>query len=339
MANSKHAHYRYNVLDYCFRKLALSKKDLLVHLNNRLEQTYDGERIELRQLDSDLNVFRRKKEGFNAPLPPKIRTYKYTNQDFSIAQRPLLEYEQYLIDATSRLLERFENHPKYDKLAETLIKFQDEQDSDFTIDYKKIIFGDSNEAYDGIKMVKPMFLAIKSKSVLSIATSKFDGSDKRGFIFHPHVLKQYNQRWFLFGFNATKNIPRYVIPLDDRFLSFEKIDDEIYQEDKINWKNYFEEMVGPSHYSITQEEPVLEMIILKFTKNRLPYFKSKPIHPIWDEFTEKGKENQVFFEAIVNRELVQQILSYGKDVEVIEPENLKNLIKEQAERILKYYSG
>jgi predicted DNA-binding transcriptional regulator YafY len=46
----------------------------------------------------------------------------------------------------------------------------------------------------------------------------------------------------------------------------------------------------------------------------------------------------VFFEAIINNELVQQILSYGKDVEVLEPESLKMKMKEQANTIQQYYN-
>ena len=43
------------------------------------------------------------------------------------------------------------------------------------------------------------------------------------------------------------------------------------------------------------------------------------------------------FETIINKELVQQILSYGKDVEVLAPENLKKELKEHADSMLKYY--
>jgi hypothetical protein len=39
--------------------LALNKKKLLSYLNQKLEETYDGEQIQLRQLDSDLDGFRR----------------------------------------------------------------------------------------------------------------------------------------------------------------------------------------------------------------------------------------------------------------------------------------
>ncbi len=66
MANSKHAHYRYNLMDECFRNKSFNKTDLLNFINDRLKIEYDGESIQLRQLDEDLKVFRRKENGFDA---------------------------------------------------------------------------------------------------------------------------------------------------------------------------------------------------------------------------------------------------------------------------------
>jgi len=47
------------------------------------------------------------------------------------------------MDAEQQLLSRFENHPKYNKLAEALIKFQDEEEQEN--DAEKILFYDHNE--------------------------------------------------------------------------------------------------------------------------------------------------------------------------------------------------
>ena len=54
-------------------------------------------------------------------------------------------------------------------------------------------------------------------------------------------------------------------------------------------------------------------------------------------FCEEDKQDQVWFETIINKELVQKILSYGKDVEVLAPENLKNELKEHVDSLRKYY--
>ncbi|MCG1035521.1 hypothetical protein [Polaribacter sargassicola] len=111
MANSKHAHVRYNVLDYYYRKKAFTFNELLNYVNGVIRELYPGEEISVRTLRDDLKVFRDHEKGFGAPLPEKIRVLKYVKPAFSIAQKPLLEYEHYLITAAQQLLERF-NHQK-----------------------------------------------------------------------------------------------------------------------------------------------------------------------------------------------------------------------------------
>ena len=59
------------------------------------------------------------------------------------------------------------------------------------------------------------------------------------------------------------------------------------------------------------------------------YFKTKPFNPDYDEFFDKDKQDQVWMETIINKELIQQILSYGKDIEVLEPEVLKHELRKQ----------
>ena len=130
MANSKHAHLRYNLIDYCLKYKAFNFKQLLEYINNKISERYDDETISTRTLREDIKLFRDKDNGFGAPLPDGIRILKYSDQNFSIAKRPLLDYEYYLLEASQQLLERFENDPKYDRLSEALIKFQDDEDND-----------------------------------------------------------------------------------------------------------------------------------------------------------------------------------------------------------------
>jgi predicted DNA-binding transcriptional regulator YafY len=338
MANSKHAHLRYNLIDRYLQNKNYTFDQLLEKLNEDIAYVYPGEGISKRTLRDDLKVFRDKESGFGAPLRDKIRNLSYSDRKFSIASKPLLDHEQYLVDAAYQLLERFDNHPKYSNLWNALASFQDAESADTDETHSRVLFHDNNEAYTGAELLKPMFLAIKKKQVLQLTTEKFDGSDNNSFIFHPHILKQYNQRWYVFGYNQDKEVARWNVALDDRLKHYEVNEEVIYKEGvTTDWKNFFREMVGPTHRSITQEIPQPEHIILRFEKYRLPYFKSKPIHPLWDEFSDPGKEDQVFFEAIINKELVQQILSYGKDVEVLEPESLKLKIREQVEILNKYY--
>ena len=332
MSNSKHAHYRYNILDYCFRNKRYEFKELLKVVNKAIAELYPGEGISTRTLRDDLKLFRDKVNGFGAPLPDNIRILRYSDPNFTIAQKPLLPYEQYLIDAASQLLERYENHPKYDKLAEALITFQEEEQQEVH-DIDKILFYDHNEEYKGIRLLKPLYLAIKKKQVIQVIYQGFNDKESKVFEFHPYVLKQYNRRWFVFGLNKTRNKKEWSIPLDDRLIDFNILEGTNYLESDTDWDILFRSRVG-----VTKPEgAVVEHVVLRFYNGRGKYFKTKPFHPDFDEFIENGKQDQVFFETIINQELVQQLLSYGKDVEVLEPESLKNKMKEQAETMQKYY--
>lgn len=314
---------------------------LLQEVNEKIEEVYPGESIKVRTLRSDIALFRNTQKGFSAPLPVKKvmgkEVYCYSDPDFSIAQKKLLPYEQYLIDAAQQLLERYNEDPKYDKLSEALVLFQEEEGVATIPNYDKILFYDKNEAYKGLSHLKPIFLAIKNKNVLKVVFQGFNDDEKQEYIFHPQVLKQYNQRWFVFGYNETYDKLYWSIPLDDRLINYDIVKQVAFREDDTDWTTFFNEMVGIRKQSITQETPILEKVVLRFDPRRLQYFKTKPIHPYWDEFSEKGKEDQVFFEAIINLELVQQLLSYGKDVEIIEPESLKVKMKVHSEEMLKYY--
>jgi predicted DNA-binding protein YlxM (UPF0122 family) len=60
MANSKHAHIRYNVLDYCFRNKSFTFSELLSFLNEKIAEIYIGDGIAIRTLRDDIKVFRDK---------------------------------------------------------------------------------------------------------------------------------------------------------------------------------------------------------------------------------------------------------------------------------------
>ena len=179
--------------------------------------------------------------------------------------------------------------------------------------------------------------AVRKKQVLRIHFIGFQKEEVFEYIFHPYILKQYNQRWFLYGYNETRDIKKWSVPLDQRLVSFEILENLELKKDTTNWDAFFREMIGVRRQDITKpkEEAKPETIVLKFAPHRINYFRTKPIHPDFDDSWDF--ENQVFFDAIINPELVQQIFSYGNDVEVIAPNSLRELMKEKVMEMSKRY--
>jgi predicted DNA-binding transcriptional regulator YafY len=100
-----------------------------------------------------------------------------------------------------------------------------------------------------------------------------------------------------------------------------------------NWDNFFRTMVGVKRLKNTE----VKKIVLCFYNGREKFFKTKPFLPDFEEFFEEEKQNQVWFNTIINDELVQQILSYGQDVEVLEPKELKLQLKTHIDNMKNYY--
>lgn len=146
---------------------------------------------------------------------------------------------------------------------------------------------------------------------------------------HPYYLKQYNNRWFLMGWNEQYE-DLSIVPLD-RIILVEQSDKKFRPNRSIDFDHYFNNIIGVS----VEENAVPTEIVLQFSKNRLPYVLSKPLHhsqQLVDE--EKGI---VEIQVIPNKELISQILWFGDDVEILSPESIRVQISKKIESMSKKY--
>src|SRR5690606_11166661 len=124
----------------------------------------------------------------------------------------------------------------------------------------------------------------------------FKDQEIKIFEFHPHILKQYNRRWFVFGLNKTQQIKEWSIPLDERLVNFDILEEVAYIESDTDWEIFFRSMVGV----VRPPKAEIVKVVLKFYNGREHYFKTKPFQPDFEEFFEEEKQDQVWFESIIN---------------------------------------
>jgi predicted DNA-binding transcriptional regulator YafY len=195
---------------------------------------------------------------------------------------------------------------------------------------------ESNQYLKGKEFISKLFTAINNKQVVYITYKDFKFNEEYSFNLHPYFLKQYNNRWFVFGRNHESNKSDYNAALD-RIISIEStalkfIDSEIIWEDVSN-EDYFGDIIGVSK----PEGADLEKIELLFTPSLAPYIVTKPIHSSQiDKQVEDGL--LVKIEVIPNYELEQLILSYGEGVKVLSPDYLIQKIKSRISISLDNYS-
>jgi predicted DNA-binding transcriptional regulator YafY len=334
MATNKNAVLRYNTLDRCFSSFQRRYyfDDLIKAVNEALwEFDPELEGVKTRQLRDDIR-FMRSPEGYDAPIlsipDGKKAYYRYEDEGFSIHKKPLTQTEAEHIKRAISILQRFEGAPEFEWLNELGPMLTTE--FGLSQSKQKNMSFESNIDYSGYDKILPLFNAIENKRVLKITYQPFN-KEKYALIFHPYHLKQYNNRWFVFGLNDMLKIPTWNLALD-RIEGIEETDND-YINTEINWEEHFYDIIGVT----TPEGGKIEEIELLFSKEQANYVYTKPLHASQrTKFLDSG-ELVVKLKLIPNYELETLLLSFGEKVKVVNPVDLKIKIQKRLEKALENY--
>lgn len=326
MPINRSALIRYQILDRCFRNTGRNYffEDLREEIDKALLELYpEGRGISRRQLFLDIQ-FMESEAGWSIPLE-KVRmgnklVYRYEDPKFSISNQPLNNSEAEQLKSALQIFSRFSGTPQFEWVNEMIPMLE----SKFGLVKRKteVISFESNIDLKGLHYLMPLFNAIINERVLSVKYKDFKSSEPYEIIFHPYYLKQFNSRWFAFGFNALNKNPSWNLALD-RIESLSETSLK-YQSSELDWKDYFYDLVG-----VTRPENVeLQEVVLMFSPEVAPYVITKPIHP-----SQKQKEYQsgleIRIKVIPNFELEKLILSFGEQVKVIKPQDFKERISQR----------
>ncbi len=332
MSINKKALIRYYTIDRCLnnpgRKYFV--EDLLEAVNFALEEEGIKEGIKRRQLFDDLNFM---ELNWSAPIERypdgKRKFYRYEDLNFSINNQPLNQAEINKLKDAIAIIARFKGMPQFTWVEEILTK----------INYglgvngpsQAIISFDSNEYLKGIEHLGTLFDAIIYKKVLNIDYQPYNTEKPLTLSLHPYFLKQYNNRWFLFGLNDEYNkITNLAL---DRIQSIQEMKGKYNDEQMPDFNEYFEDIIGVTK----PDDGVIEKIEIKVSTLRSSYVKSKPIHGSQKKIKEDETGYYFSIEIIPNKEFYQQVLSFGSDLEIIRPDKIRGIIKNMLNENLKNY--
>lgn len=334
MAVNKNALIRYKILDRCFSNPGKKYfiEDLVYECNKQLmEIDPNSKGIQKRQLFEDIK-FMESSEGWSAEIEKiafgKKKFYRYADKNFSIDNQPLNAAEIEQLHSAMEIISRFKGMPQFEWINE----FTPKLEQAFTLDAQAmpIISFDSNDYLKGVEYISELFHAVLYKKVLYITYQPFKSETPRYFIIHPYYLKQYNNRWFLFGCN--EQMQRLTNLALDRITSIEEYDLPYHENEEYDFNEYFEEIIGVTK----PDNGEVEKIVLKFSDISLPYILSKPLHGSQKSIrTESGQ--LISIEVMINYELESLLLSFGDRVLVIEPQHLQEKIKMRLQIAIQQY--
>lgn len=333
MANTKNSNIRLVIVDKCLSKdRGCSTKEIMEACNKELE--FYGERLitSMNTIREDIVFIENKwqveveqiQEGRN-------KYYRYKDRNFSIYKSPLTENELQQLNQTLLVLNRFKGMPQFEWISELNARFE----STFMINAQTtpVIGFDENQYIKGQEYFSTIFEAITKRTVLKIQYKDFKSLEPYNYIIHPYFLKEYNNRWFLFGLNDTRQDLTNIAL--DRILSLETSKKDFQENTQYDFNEYFDDIIG---VSLTKNrEP--EKVELFITNGLYPYIETKPLHGSQRVVSRNENGVVIQIEVIVNHELEQLIMSYGESMKVMKPYILESKIKERIKNSLENYIG
>ena len=205
---------------------------------------------------------------------------------------------------------------------------------------EQVISASLDRILTNIEYLPMLYEAIVNKQVLEIDYKPF-GGEQETLTFHPHYLKEYNGRWNLFG-HAEDHSPEngYNIPLDRiQTKPREKSKIEYVPAPSLFYENFFKDRVGVSNPEVPTKWPVIvrahSYYIFKLTDTK-PIHKTQDVAKPWGEY-EDGIYGDFSLEVEVNNEFFGRILQMGAGLEIVSPNEVRDLFKQRVKDLAKLY--
>ena len=152
------------------------------------------------------------------------------------------------------------------------------------------------------------------------------------FHLHPYAMKEYNKRWYVAGYVKEKDAIRCIAL--DRIGDINITKNPFEMPDDFSAHKYFVNTIG----IFTNEQLQPRKVRLRVGAKAVEYFRSSPLHKSQEEVATKYNEYSDFqYRLCLTPELTTAILSYADLVEVLEPQELRDEIKERIEKCLTKY--
>ncbi|MBR4267760.1 MAG: WYL domain-containing protein [Bacteroidales bacterium] len=337
MPANKNALIRYKTIDNCLRN-KYRKWTIEDLLDACCDALYDCEGISkgvsLRTVQSDIQIMRSDKLGYNAPIEVyDNKYYRYSDPNYSITKMPLSENDFQVMKEAADMLRQLSDFQQFNEFTDVINRLDDK----LAVSRKKrkpIVNFDSVKDLKGIELLTPLYNYIDKKQSLKIVYQSFNATEPSEFIFFPYMLKEFRNRWFVFG-NKKDNPSIYNLPLD-RIQSVEPTEIQYQENPNFDNEHFFDNVIGVS--SRINNFP--RKIKFWASEEQSKYIKTKPLHHSQKVIEELPDGSCIFrIDVVINFELYSVLLSYGSGIKVISPRNAVKYIKEQITAMQELYNN
>lgn len=341
MPTNKNAMTRYKILDDLLsnRYHDYSLDDLTKEVNKRLPKSDKKDGVTRRTIEKDISYLE-----YEGPFLVDIERYsvpsynyetqknymkrclRYKYPSFSIFKKDLTDNEEYLLREALSMLGQFDGLPNLEGLEGLRMGLKVKKNTKKIISFTKNPLENSN-------LLGELFTMISQKQVIELHYQKFLPEAPELVInVHPYLLKEYNRRWYLFA--AAEEDDKLLNFSLDRITSVKALTSHEYKEYEGDLNERFEDIIGVTLY----DDSPLYKITFWVSDMSKDYVNTKPIHESQKNINQDKKTelrklyptliNGEFFqiECKENYELIRELSSFGKNLIVIEPKEIKEKI-------------
>ena len=350
MPANKNAVTRYYIIDKLLanRYKNYSMGELLEKVNEELADM-DIEPISIRTLQYDIKYiesggpFLAEIEHYQIDVPsqknPKLTVKKsclrYADPSYSIFKKALTDDEKYLLGEAFTLLGQFDGLPSLEGL-ESLRK-------SLNVKADRQIVSFTKNPIENSTLLGELFTAISQQQVIELHYHTFDATDdEKTVCLHPYLLKEYNRRWYLFAAAKDGKLLNFALDRIDKVVPLPALKYKSYKGD-LNER--FEDIIGITLYDARP----LQTILFWVSDESKEFVRTKPLHESqrWLRGEKEADLRQrypelhggYFFtiECIENYELLRELTSFGADLIVLSPDDIRNKIVEKIESMRRAY--
>ena len=150
-----------------------------------------------------------------------------------------------------------------------------------------------------------------------------------GIVLEPYFVKIFKQLWYVIGLNVKdRQVKTYAL---DRISSLNILQDTFVMPEEVNPSEFFKDCFG-----IITNRNSAKRIVLRVEPTQAKYFRALPLHSSQQEVVHD--DYSIFtYKMRITYDLKEEIMSHGATIEVLEPKELKTLIRTELEEALKNY--
>lgn len=338
MPHIKNALIRYRIIDRCIRnkyKQYPSKQELREACEEALYGSNDGANICDSTIEKDMFAMRIEHD---APIKYSKRHggYYYEDPEFSINDIPLTEEDLNAIKFAANTLMQFRDVDMFKQFGNAIDKIVDRVSISSNPSDKELnnfVQFESAVSSGGNEFLPLLLDAIRNNRIVTFEYSSFVTGNSKSRIVSPLLLKEYRNRWYLISFDESK---KDIITFGlDRMSVLVLTDKESNKPSDFHPDNYFKFAIGIT----SDNKSIPHIIVLKADNVAAKYIESQPFHSS-QKIIKTGKNRTTFeLNVYISEELIRTILSYGGEIEVVEPAILREQIAKRISSMVANYKN